>query len=711
MGPIPKVIGAVALAAALLGVSAGGSGVAAPSDQAAGQIREEVTVSLKLLQAYVTTKDGKPVTDLTAADFEVTDNGQKMPVTHFENHVLGGADIGPTAAVQGPRLGRKFFFFFDFAFMNARSSRRAREAALHFMDTALKPGDEVGVMSYSPMRGLTIHEYLTADHPRVRDIVDGFGLRTIVGRAESLTNMLYADELRHMQDEMQTGPTSGPVTGSTAEEFFANQAKVQTGGVIDEGRRLAYVDQARQFAQTFANLARAMRYVPGWKNVILFSAGISRALIYGERRGMNVPNMNPNNPEQMMAELNAYDSAQSNTGVRTEFAQALKELKTANSPIYAVDCTVPAGEVDIDNAVATSMTSRELTGKDSLVQLAGETGGKYFSNTMDVKAAMSTVEDVTGAFYVVGYSVPAVWDGAYHKIKIKVLRPGCKVASQNGYYNPKPFKEYSRFERLLQMTDLALSENPLNQLPYEASVTVLPVVVGGWTTLVAYAGIPKDATDRIVGRSATAYLMITDEGQKKTAIRSFAVKPREGGPKDSIAMFAVPAKPGRYSCRMVVQNLDTGAAARGSAAVSFEQPVAAPVWLDPPLLLRAEPGWEDLGAAPEATLSALFGYDPLKYAPVTGPVAAGPQRVPAALRLALGRPEAELDFTASDTLGEAATEVPVTVVQSRQDKSMRYCLIELAFGDLRPGTHTLKIAARDKVGGEGNETTTTFVVR
>ncbi|MGZ5496858.1 MAG: hypothetical protein ACXWFO_08905, partial [Candidatus Aminicenantales bacterium] len=83
-----------------------GNGAGAPR-QAGSQVREDVTVALKLLQAYVTTKDGKPVTDLTAADFEVTDNGKVVPVTHFENHILGGDDIAPGAPVEGPRINRK----------------------------------------------------------------------------------------------------------------------------------------------------------------------------------------------------------------------------------------------------------------------------------------------------------------------------------------------------------------------------------------------------------------------------------------------------------------------------------------------------------------------------------------------------------------------------------------------------------------------------
>src|SRR5512136_90479 len=107
------IAGVAALLPILLGLPGGAAGA---GRQAGGQIREEVTVTLKLLQAYVTAKGGQPVTDLTAADFEVTDNGKKMPVTHFENHVAGGDDIAPSGPVGGPRLSRKFFLFFDFAF-------------------------------------------------------------------------------------------------------------------------------------------------------------------------------------------------------------------------------------------------------------------------------------------------------------------------------------------------------------------------------------------------------------------------------------------------------------------------------------------------------------------------------------------------------------------------------------------------------------------
>lgn len=677
-----------------------------------GQTREEVTVTVKLVQAYVTAKDGKPVTDLTAADFEVTDNGKSMPVTHFENHILGGDDVAPVVPVEGPRLGRKLFLFFDFAFIDPRGSRKAREAALHFIDTAVKPSDEVGVMSYSPMRGLTIHEYLTTDHAQIRRIIDAFGLRAATGRAESLTNFLYADELRHMQDDMTAGQQAGQASDAgTAEGFFANLAKAQLGGVVDEGRRQGYVDQARQFAQTFANLARALRYVPGWKNIILFSSGFSRALITGQGSGLSVPSMNARDPEAMMAEMNAYDNAQSNSGVRTEFATALKELKTSNSPIYSIDCSLPLGEMDINNPLASSVGSRELSGKDSLIQLAGETGGKYFSNSMDYRNALATVEDITSAYYVLGYSVPAAWDGAFHKIKVKVARPGCKVSSQNGYYNPKPFREYTKFEKLLQMTDLALNDNPQSQLPVEAPMGVMPVMVGGWPHVVAFVGLSKEVAASVIGTRANAFLLLYDEDQGRSNIKSFNLKQPADGPKACFPTFMVPLNPGRYSCRIIVQNAETGLGARGSASLVIPKAAASSVWLDPPLLLEVDTGGLDLGAAPEATLSALFGYDPGKYAPLVGGLAAGPQRVCVALRSTLGAPDLELVITASDLQAADRTDVPVTVLDMRQTKSLRSYLLELSFANLKPGFHTLAIVAKDKMGGPGNETTTTFTVK
>ena len=48
----------------------------------------DVTVTLNLVQVYVTDKEGNPVTDLEKDDFEITDKGKHKPITDFEKQVL-----------------------------------------------------------------------------------------------------------------------------------------------------------------------------------------------------------------------------------------------------------------------------------------------------------------------------------------------------------------------------------------------------------------------------------------------------------------------------------------------------------------------------------------------------------------------------------------------------------------------------------------------
>ena len=181
----------VPLAASLMFFSRDRAQAQAQKEQS--QLKHEVKVTLKLVQVYVTDKKGKPVLDLTKDDFLVFDEGQKKALTEFERHVLklpsekeaAPAEVVETAAPPARELmPRKFFLFLDFAFNNAKGIDKAKEAALHFIDTQLQPTDEVGLLSYSATRSLILHEYLTTDHSAVRKIVKSFGIEQIVGRAE-----------------------------------------------------------------------------------------------------------------------------------------------------------------------------------------------------------------------------------------------------------------------------------------------------------------------------------------------------------------------------------------------------------------------------------------------------------------------------------------------------------------------------------------------
>jgi VWFA-related protein len=236
-------------------------------------LQHEVTVTLKLVQVYVTDKKGDPVVDLEKEDFNIYDSGKEQSITEFERHILrlpsaeteGRPEVIQESPLPKPResMGRKFFLLFDFAYNNARGILKAKKAALHFIDTQLQPLDEVGVISYSATKSLKLHKNLTANHMEVRKVVESFGLKEIHGRA-----------------------------GNFGKE-----------GVL----------HAANFSRKMIELAKSLRYIPGHKYIVLFSSGIPYSMIY--RRF-----------------ISSEESAS-----RLTYQNMLKELADSNSTIFTLD--------------------------------------------------------------------------------------------------------------------------------------------------------------------------------------------------------------------------------------------------------------------------------------------------------------------------------------------------------------------------------------
>jgi len=105
----------------------------------------------------------------------------------------------------------------------------------------------------------------------------------------------------------------------------------------------------------------------------------------------------------------------------TWLSNAIKLANANNTSIYAFD---PRG---LDMNIRPS---------DILHSLADETGGKQISNNEPAMSLREVVKNAS-AFYLLGYSSarnPA--DGKYHKIEVKVKRPGVEVRARSGYFAP-----------------------------------------------------------------------------------------------------------------------------------------------------------------------------------------------------------------------------------------------------------------------------------
>jgi VWFA-related protein len=379
-------------------------------------LQHEVSVTLKLVQVYVTDRKGNPVTDLRKEDFIVYDNGRPVGITEFEKHVIpiarsdGGRveeKIIPTPVAAARRvqlLARRFFLFFDFAYNNLGGIKKAKEAALHFIDYDVLPGDEVGLLSISMLKGLVIHEYLSTDHRKVRDAVAALDPGEVVaGRAADIEEEYW----RRMAE------------GKPPDK--EGQLGVKPLGELNADRQAAK-SQALLIVRRITELAKALRNVPGQKHFIFFSTGVPGSMIYGYQSGnaqvssailsagwrfrgydFGDPVLRPAN-EEMYKELAA--SACSVFFFDTREAA----LTVPGASLFAYDDeTFASGHRDIFYGQSATKPPVELfkdekkAGGYTIGRLSKTTGGEYFSNINDFEKNLNKVQVLTGGeVYIFG---------------------------------------------------------------------------------------------------------------------------------------------------------------------------------------------------------------------------------------------------------------------------------------------------------------------
>jgi hypothetical protein len=461
-------------------------------------------------------------------------------------------------------------------------------------------------------------------------------------------------------------------------------------------------------------LAKVLRPIPGFKNILLFSGGFARRYLYGGRRGVVMSEWTT--VDELAAQLKTYDGAQASASLRDDHTAMIKEFKASNCPIYTIDVSRVRTGGDVQGQLGVSGGPlREFEGEDSLRQVAGGTGGKFYAKTMAEGRIAEDIRSSTSAYYVLGYAVEETYDGKFHKIKVVVKRKGVDVTTQGGYFSAKPFKEFTRFEKLMHVVDAALSETPDLQVPYEIPVAALPVMIKGWSQALVFARASQAVLTDVLGNKAEAYLLLIDDKGDVASIKRFTIPDLTTGKEILFPSFLLPAKPGRYVCRVVVRNLETGRAARGGAPLTIPPEKVAVLVLDPPLLLAPEAGPQDLPSSPEASPARLFGYDPGAYAPHIGDIVAGTAKLHAGLRVQGGAAAAAAGLTVTAALVDAATsaraEIPVIILKQSDDGPTRLFFVELATGELMTGRYTVEFTVKEPATGESAASSLEFKVK
>jgi len=620
-------------------------------------LQHEVAVTLKLVQVFVTDKKGNPVIDLTKDDFILYDSGKLKKITDFEKHLLAEheklakpekkleekldeTELAPRRKIP-LKMNRKFFLLLDLERNDGLGIINSKKAALHFIDTQVQPTDEVGILSNSPLGGLTVHEYLTTDHEKVKEAIKRIkGLPGGTGEASGLT---------------------------TAEKEMM-KLKIHR-----------FIDELREFA-------KSLRYIQGYKNIILFSSGITKNLLYDG----------------------------DDPSLRFNLEDTTKELATSSSPVYTV------------NSEGTRAYLKNIweRGDDSLKMLSDLSGGKYFSNVGYYKKIAREIQSATSNYYVLGYYIDEKWDGKYHKINVKVKQKGCVVHAQGGYFNPKPFTKFSKFEKKLHLMNLALADTPQFQVPLDLPLIALPCSEEKESNFALLSEIRLDEIEKVGKEKAEVVALVFDQENNIVVSSRGEIDFSKISHKKILPYAILSLSPGQYKCRIVLRSLETGKGAVASSSVDIPEPLDSGMRLYPPLLLIPEGDVyyikaskkqkKETGSEPLSLIN-IYPFLSREYSPFVGDLDQGISKLLAAVRCSVvDIQEPEIDISVNLIQHPSGEKIPLSssiLSRKKEDGNMDIFLIELQLPELKPGRYSLEITAEEKTTKLKSQATRTFQVK
>lgn len=538
----------------------------------------EISVTMKLVQVYVTDKNGRPLTDLTRDEFLLSDNGKPVAITEFEMHEAvreSSAKPLDQASVQSPNrpmpANRKFVLFFDFAFNSAKGVGAGVRAALDFLKTKVNPQDEVALFSFSMMKGLRIHEFFTSEASKVSKAVSAITAKEISGRADEIERAYW------ILTENAAG-SSGQASAELARMEMQRQDSTR---------------QAQNYLLSLTSLARALRLVQGQKHILFFSSGVPSSLInVSGQVGTDAKISQPRGSGAGGAYSTAPSSGSmfqvGNSVLRSLQDTMMKEFSASNCMFFCFDTRESAllpslfaydemafaarvgGMFTADGVHQSSnkpFQDDKTTGMDTLKSLSKKSGGKYYSNIGLYGENLEDMVELTKTYYVLGYTIPSVEDGKHHEVRVAVTRKGSLVRAQRGYFNPKPFREYTRLEKDLHLIEIALNNSQGPAPPVHLPVQALAYDSGQGDRITVLARVPRTIRTEFGGESAEFVVLLFSEQDDLLSLQRSVISSSQYFGVDPILTAGAITKPGRVRCRAVLRDLKTGKSVVASTEV------------------------------------------------------------------------------------------------------------------------------------------------
>jgi len=413
--------------AVLLAALAGGvltAGQAPPPTPAPTTPTFKAQVEYVEVDALVLDEEGNFVRGLTKDDFQVFEDGKAqsistfavvdIPVEQAGKPLFASRPIEPDVeSNERPFDGRVYVLILDDLHTDVHRSQRVKAGARQFIQNNLGENDLMAVLFTG-------------------------------GRSQDAQEFTNSKRLLLAAVDKFMGRKLPSPTISRNEEYFRQRDSPMRDSRIPDPDEQERVHNAQSMLSEVKQVSEWFGGIHGRrKSILLVSEGIDYD-INDVIRGYDQP-------------------ASSATGIMDDIRQTISATTRANVSIYAIDprglaapgedsigvssfansdsptTSDSGGTVAAPSDIGMNSLMNELRlSQDSLRQLADETGGFAAVNTNDLRGAFERVVRDNSSYYVIAYYPPTTKrDGKFHKIEVKVNRPGLRVRSRRGYASPK----------------------------------------------------------------------------------------------------------------------------------------------------------------------------------------------------------------------------------------------------------------------------------
>ncbi len=409
--------------------------------------QDVVRISTNLVQVdVVVTKDGKPVTDLKAADFEILEDGRRQAITNFAVISVNSSSSKltpktlsalPQAPPQSREIRRTLAIVVDDLGMSFHSMANFREYLRKFLNEGLGPDDLVAIIRTGGEVG-ALQQFTTDRRVLANAVADlKWNPCSRVGaNVLSPERSLTAGIAPEAQMQGRVPPDRSPGSAQVDRPMLGNESNV-----CSVGSSVNYSLSAIRY------VLRGMGDLPGRKSLMIISDNLPM-----ERQEHAPPDFGFKRPVRSDANLidvwtqstNYADGLQglADQAIRSSvviYGVSSQRLQTvAPQPADEISFPPPGTRVrpDQPNPLTKLMNTRtaELQRNfDGAELLAKETGGFVIRNRNDF-GLDRVLEDQNG-YYLIGYR-PATetFNRKLHKIQVRVKRAGFTVRTRAGFY-------------------------------------------------------------------------------------------------------------------------------------------------------------------------------------------------------------------------------------------------------------------------------------